>query len=94
MNMSGRRRLVAICPAVRKIPEPITPPTSSITASSSERPLTNVGSLAGTTFVADIGQPIANSSEDSSGVPHTRQITDPQSPHVSGSFTGFAHCGQ
>jgi hypothetical protein len=40
------------------------------------------------------GYPIASSSDDSSGVPQTRQITDEQSPQVSGSSTGFAQCGQ
>jgi len=38
--------------------------------------------------------PIANSSEDSSGVPQRRQITAEQSPHVSGSLTSAAHTGQ
>src|SRR5580704_2829167 len=34
------------------------------------------------------------SSDDSSGVPHCRQITAAQSPQVSGSATSRAHCGQ
>jgi hypothetical protein len=34
---------------------------------------------------------MANSSGDSSGVPQTRQMSEPQSPQVSGSVTGFAH---
>jgi hypothetical protein len=39
-------------------------------------------------------QPMANSSEDSSGVPQFRQITAEQSPHINGSVTSFAHTGQ
>jgi hypothetical protein len=35
-----------------------------------------------------------NSSEDSSAVPHRRQMTDEQSPQVSGSFTSSAQFGQ
>ena len=38
--------------------------------------------------------PIPNSSEDSSGVPQRRQMTDEQSPQVSGSLTSKAHTGQ
>ncbi len=38
--------------------------------------------------------PIPSSSEDSSGVPHRRQITDEQSPQVRGSFTSCAQFGQ
>ncbi|HXM12162.1 MAG TPA: hypothetical protein VN946_19580 [Terriglobales bacterium] len=38
--------------------------------------------------------PMANSSEDSSGVPQRRQITEEQSPQVSGSLTSAAHTGQ
>jgi hypothetical protein len=38
--------------------------------------------------------PIANSSGDSSGVPHTRQITAEQSPQVSGSVTSREQVGQ
>lgn len=37
--------------------------------------------------------PKANSSADSSGVPHTRQITAEQSPQTSGSLTARAHVG-
>jgi hypothetical protein len=37
---------------------------------------------------------MANSSDDSSGVPQTRQITEPQSPQVIGSVTGLAQMGQ
>jgi len=37
--------------------------------------------------------PKANSSADSSGVPHTRQITAEQSPHTSGSLTARAQRG-
>jgi hypothetical protein len=39
-------------------------------------------------------QPIPSSSEDSSGVPQRRQITEEQSPQVSGSFTSLAQFGQ
>ena len=38
--------------------------------------------------------PMPNSSGDSSGVPHWRQITAEQSPQVSGSVTSRAHLGQ
>jgi hypothetical protein len=38
--------------------------------------------------------PIAKSSEDSSGVPHTLQMTDEQSPHTSGSLISVAQEGQ
>jgi hypothetical protein len=38
--------------------------------------------------------PIPSSSEDSSAVPQRRQITDEQSPQVSGSFTSSAQFGQ
>jgi len=38
--------------------------------------------------------PIPSSSAVSSGVPHFRQITAPQSPHVIGSETSLAHFGQ
>jgi arylsulfatase A len=38
--------------------------------------------------------PMPSSSTRSSGVPHTRQITDEQSPHTSGSPTGRLHFGQ
>jgi hypothetical protein len=41
----------------------------------------------------DFFYPKANSSADSSGVPHTRQITAEQSPHTSGSFTARAQFG-
>jgi hypothetical protein len=37
---------------------------------------------------------MANSSEDSSGVPQRRQMTAEQSPQVSGSVTSAAHTGQ
>jgi len=40
------------------------------------------------------GYPIPRSADDSSGVPHTRQITAEQSPQVSGSFTSRAQLGQ
>lgn len=39
-------------------------------------------------------QPIPNSSIRSSGVPHWRQISAWQSPHTSGSATGWAQVGQ
>ncbi len=38
--------------------------------------------------------PIPSSSGDSSGVPQRRQITEEQSPQVSGSFTSLAQFGQ
>ncbi|ACO33451.1 hypothetical protein ACP_0723 [Acidobacterium capsulatum ATCC 51196] len=38
-------------------------------------------------------QPKASSSGDSSGVPHTRQITVAQSPHTSGSSTARLQVG-
>jgi len=38
--------------------------------------------------------PIPNSSDDSSGVPQRRQITEEQSPQVSGSCTSLAQTGQ
>jgi hypothetical protein len=38
--------------------------------------------------------PIPSSSEDSSAVPHRRQITEEQSPQVSGSVTSSAQFGQ
>src|SRR5258708_15707434 len=38
--------------------------------------------------------PIPSSSEDSSGVPHRRQITAEQSPQVRGSLTSTAQTGQ
>src|ERR1700722_774659 len=38
--------------------------------------------------------PIPSSSEDSSAVPQRRQMTDEQSPQVSGSFTSSAQFGQ
>jgi hypothetical protein len=38
--------------------------------------------------------PIPSSSEDSSAVPQRRQITDEQSPQVSGSVTSSAQFGQ
>ncbi|HTS06572.1 MAG TPA: hypothetical protein VMP68_13385 [Candidatus Eisenbacteria bacterium] len=38
--------------------------------------------------------PIPSSSGDSSGVPHLRQMTAEQSPHVSGSVTSSAQLGQ
>lgn len=38
--------------------------------------------------------PIPSSSAASSGVPHRRQITAPQSPQVSGSAASTAHLGQ
>jgi hypothetical protein len=41
-----------------------------------------------------ISYPIASSSGDSSGVPQRRQITDEQSPQVSGSATSTAQVGQ
>src|SRR5207302_10986680 len=67
----------------------------SRTASGRESACTNVGSAAAATLAVVIyGYPIASSSDDSSGVPQTRQITDEQSPQVSGSSTGFAQCGQ
>jgi hypothetical protein len=37
---------------------------------------------------------MANSSEDSRGVPQRRQMTAEQSPQVSGSLTSAAHTGQ
>ena len=40
------------------------------------------------------GQPIPRSSMFSSGVPQTRQISALQSPHCSGSSTGFSQVGQ
>jgi len=47
----------------------------------------------GTTKNADF-QPNPNSSGDSSGVPHRRQMTAEQSPQVSGSVTSTAQAGQ
>ena len=41
-----------------------------------------------------VTHPIPKSSTRSSGVPHTRQITALQSPHTSGSETGFWQVGQ
>src|SRR5438132_12215007 len=38
--------------------------------------------------------PIPRSADDSSGVPHTRQMTAEQSPQVSGSWTSCAQLGQ
>jgi hypothetical protein len=44
-------------------------------------------------FQLVFSQPKDNSSADSSGVPHTRQITAEQSPHTSGSLTARAQVG-
>jgi len=43
---------------------------------------------------AGIRYPIPSSSEDSSGVPQRRQMTEEQSPQVSGSVTSSAQFGQ
>src|SRR5271169_275287 len=94
--------------AVRKMEDPIMPLTSSNTESSRLNPRTRLGcsvdfSISGAvvtgfmrSFVeAELRlQPIASSSEDSSGVPHRRQMTAEQSPHVSGSVTSTAQTGQ
>ncbi|HEU4983542.1 MAG TPA: hypothetical protein VFT88_12745, partial [Acidobacteriaceae bacterium] len=44
-------------------------------------------------FSFDSFYPKPSSSADSSGVPHTRQITAEQSPHTSGSLTARAQRG-
>jgi hypothetical protein len=86
--------------AVRKMDEPITPPTSNKTESSKVRPRTSVGcdsaciAERGEVVVSPMGYPIPSSSADSSGVPQLRQMTAEQSPQVSGSETSMAHFGQ
>jgi hypothetical protein len=80
--------------AVRKIEDPMIPLTKSSTASSRLSPRTRLGfSVFASVGVAVetgrelIGYPIPSSSELSSGVPQRRQITEEQSPQVSGSDT-------
>src|SRR5579862_6257982 len=102
-NKTGCGRGVAISFAVRKIEDPMTPLTSKRTESSKPSPRTREGLES---FVSDGGAsdavkrgegsiyPIPNSSGDSSGVPHRRQMTAEQSPHVSGSVTSSAQFGQ
>jgi hypothetical protein len=86
--------------AVRKIDEPITPPTSNNTESSKVRPRTSVGpdsawiTEVGEVVASPMDQPIPNSSADSRGVPQRRQMTAEQSPQVKGSETSTAHFGQ
>ena len=95
---NGVRTAEAIGPAVRKMPEPMMPPTSSITESMSERPRTSEGSCVAGACCDVVGcamdQPMPRSSGISSGVPQTRQITAEQSPQVSGSSTSRAQLGQ
>ena len=95
---NGVRTAEAIGPAVRKMPEPMMPPTSSITESMSERPRTSEGSCVAGAGCDVVGcamdQPMPRSSGTSSGVPQTRQITAEQSPQVSGSSTSRAQLGQ
>ena len=45
-------------------------------------------------IIGGLHYPIPSSSEDSSAVPQRRQMTDEQSPQVSGSFTSSAQFGQ
>jgi hypothetical protein len=53
----------------------------------------NDTSVAGKTGTGSI-YPIPSSSDDSSAVPQRRQITEEQSPQVSGSVTSSAQFGQ
>jgi hypothetical protein len=56
--------------------------------------IANLDFLAILAFLAISSHPIPKSAADSSGVPHTRQITAEQSPQVSGSVTSRAQLGQ
>jgi hypothetical protein len=85
--------------AVRKIEDPMIPLTSSNTPSSRESPRIRLGCDSEDWFFGDavagsMIYPMPNSSGDSSGVPHRRQITALQSPHVNGSVTSCAQRGQ
>src|ERR1700704_3253104 len=100
-NQNGCGRGPAISCAERKIEEPMMPLTSNSTESSRLSPRTRLGFSPGASVCANCGAereliryPIPSSSEDSSGVPHRRQITEAQSPHVSGSATSTAQTGQ
>src|SRR5882672_2330151 len=100
-NQNGCGRGPAISFAVRKIEEPIMPLTSRSTESSRLNPRTRLGfspdaSACGAWEAGSelIRYPIPSSSEDSSGVPQRRQITDEQSPQVKGSATSAAQTGQ
>src|ERR1700722_9460264 len=100
----------AISFAVKKIDDPMTPLTSSSTESSRPSPRTSVGfesagfelgSSEFDRFVPEVDKtgtgsiyPIPSSSDDSSAVPQRRQITEEQSPQVSGSVTSSAQFGQ
>jgi hypothetical protein len=52
------------------------------------------GSVGGGNRGRGVHYPIPSSSGDSSGVPQRRQMTEEQSPQVSGSFTSLAQFGQ
>src|SRR5437879_3647400 len=100
-NQNGCGNGPAMSLAVRKIEEPMIPLTSSNTESSKLSPRTRLGLSLGASFCEVwetgaelISYPIPSSSEDSSGVPQRRQITEAQSPQVSGSSTCFAQTGQ
>src|ERR1700676_842743 len=109
-NSTGCGSGPAMSFAVRKIDDPMTPLISSSTESSNPSPRTNVGfpsnsfelgfseldELASVVSKAGTGSiyPIPNSSDDSRAVPQRRQITEEQSPQVSGSVTSSAQFGQ
>src|SRR6202162_2020998 len=109
-NSTGCGNGPAISFAVRKIDDPMMPLTSSSTESSRPSPRTSVGFESGAfdlglskfdELASGIGKtgtgvtyPIPSSSDDSSAVPQRRQITEEQSPQVSGSVTSSAQFGQ
>ena len=103
-NNTGCGSGPAISFAVRKIDEPMMPLTSSNTESSSPSPRTRVGldlrnpssdgAVCGRQDRGGFHYPIPSSSGDSRAVPQRRQMTDEQSPQVSGSFTSSAQFGQ
>ena len=100
-NNTGWGSGAAMSLAVRKIDEPIMPPTRSRTESSNERPRTRVGcdldsavSAGCETVGTLIPYPIPSSSGDSSGVPQRRQMTAEQSPQVRGSVISSPQVGQ
>src|SRR5271169_641735 len=99
-NSMGCGKGPAMSLAVRKIEEPMMPLTSSRTESSRLSPRTRVGCEGDeeASMVDEVGvgsiYPIPSSSGDSNGVPQRRQMTEEQSPQVSGSVTSSAQFGQ
>src|SRR5215475_6206929 len=99
-NKAGCGKGPAMSFAVRKIDDPIMPPASSRTESSSDNPRIRPAEelfeavFSSAAMEGSMRYPIPRSSGDSSGEPHCRQMTAAQSPQTRGLDTSRAHCGQ